>query len=144
MSKSEISGDPDAETLYVPPHWHDTHDEILRVVKGKLEITLGSVARVYTPEDGEVLIRKGVVHSLRSLKGVACTFYERTDPMVGASYSVLRQPKDDEKEIFFRNMFGNGKLATNLFAIALIAYQGDTIPALPGHFIWLEKFVSGY
>lgn len=66
----------------MPPHWHETHDEFIRVIEGRMEIMLGSTVNVYTPEDGDVKIAKGVVHSLRTLKGVKCIFDERTDPMV--------------------------------------------------------------
>ncbi|KAF5384102.1 hypothetical protein D9615_003342 [Tricholomella constricta] len=128
--RNETSADPDADALYVPPHWHETHDEIIRVVKGKMEILLGSSLRVYTPEDGDVVIPKGVVHSLRTFKGIECIFYERTDPM------------DEEKEIFFRNLLKTGSLPTNIFDAMLTCYYGDTLPGFPGHFIWIEKFVS--
>ncbi|KAF8065154.1 hypothetical protein FPV67DRAFT_171422 [Lyophyllum atratum] len=128
MVKNETSADPDADVLYVPPHWHETHDEIICVVEGKMEIMLGSSVREYTPADGDVVIPKGVVHSLRTFKGVACTFYEKTDPM------------DEEKEIFFRNMFAKGAPPTNLFDAMLTCYHGDTMPGFPGHFVWLEKF----
>lgn len=83
--KSHISGITEADTLYVPPHWHETHDEIIRVAVGKMEIMLGSSTKVYTPEDGDVMIPKGVVHSLRTFMGVECIFYEKTDPMVSVS-----------------------------------------------------------
>ncbi|KAG6840867.1 hypothetical protein C0991_003670, partial [Blastosporella zonata] len=127
---NHFSGAADADTLYVPPHWHKTHDEIFRVVKGKLEVRLGSSTRVYTAEDGDVVIPKGVVHSLRTFKGVESEFYERTDPM------------DEEKEIFFRNMLGKGKFPGLLEAM-VIFYHGDGYPAFPGHIIWLEKLVRG-
>lgn len=53
-------------------------------MKGKVEILLGSTTRVYIPEDGEVKIGKGEVHSLKTLEGVECVFVTRMDPMVGA------------------------------------------------------------
>ncbi|KAG6907540.1 hypothetical protein DXG01_008576 [Tephrocybe rancida] len=130
---NHFSGHADADTLYVPPHWHETHDEIIRVVKGKMEIRLGSSVREYTQEDGDVVISKGVVHSLRTFKGVECTFYERTDPM------------DDEKEIFFRNMLANissNSRGPGLLDAMVAFYHGDAYPAFPGHVVWLEKLVS--
>ncbi|KAG6816786.1 hypothetical protein H0H87_002942 [Tephrocybe sp. NHM501043] len=132
---NHFSGEPDADTLYVPPHWHETHDEIIRVVKGKMEIRLGSSTREYTAEDGDVIIHKGVVHSLRTLKGIECTFYERTDPM------------DNQKEIFFRNLLSTGQVPGLLEAMVTF-YHGDAYPALTGHVMWLEKLfvivIGGY
>jgi len=126
VAKNEISESPDAETLYVPPHWHETHDEIMRVVEGKLEIRLGPNVGVYTAQDGEVLIKRGVVHSLRTFKGVGCVFYERTEPM------------DEEKEIFFRNLLGTGSFPAFMDGI-VTCYWGDTFPGFPGHVMWFEK-----
>jgi mannose-6-phosphate isomerase-like protein (cupin superfamily) len=45
-------------------HWHEDYDEVMRVVKGRAKIRLGSVTKVYGPEDGEILIKRGVVHDL--------------------------------------------------------------------------------
>jgi len=66
----------------VPPHWHDTHDEIHRVVKGRVQATLGSETRIYTPEDGEIFVPRGVVHSLKMFQGEDVIFEEKTKPMV--------------------------------------------------------------
>ncbi|KAF9467682.1 hypothetical protein BDZ94DRAFT_1248771 [Collybia nuda] len=127
LTKTHISGAPDADVLYVPPHWHETHNEIICVLDGQMEITLGASVRLYGPHDGDVVIPKGAIHSLKTYKGVACTFQERTDPM------------DGEKEVFFRNMLGQGAPQSNILALAQTCYYGDTRPAFPGHFIWLEK-----
>ncbi|KAG5349086.1 hypothetical protein C0989_006095, partial [Termitomyces sp. Mn162] len=71
----------EADAAYIPPHWHETHDEIFRLIKGRMEVKLDSNVRIFTPEDGDVVVREGVVHSLRTFKGEECVFYERTDPM---------------------------------------------------------------
>jgi hypothetical protein len=113
-----------------------------------MEITLGTSIRLYRPEDGDVEIPKGVVHSLKTHKGVACIFEERTDPMVSrCSLNFDHELRcctfqDDEKEIFFRNLLGEGSLQANIFDLAQTCYNGDTRPAFPGHFTWLEKAVS--
>ena len=71
------------------PHWHETHDEIFRVRKGQVEFKIGSSVRVYGPEDGEVRIPKGVVHSFKTYPGVECIIEERSDPMVGFSLNEI-------------------------------------------------------
>lgn len=80
--KTHITGAPDADILEVPLHWHETHDEIFLVIKGRLQVRIGPSVRLYGPEDGEVRIPKRVEHSLKSRKGEECIFYERTEPMV--------------------------------------------------------------
>ncbi|KAG6868346.1 hypothetical protein C0993_004686 [Termitomyces sp. T159_Od127] len=59
---NQFSGEADA--LYVPPHWHETHDEVFRVVKGRIEVRRNANIKICTPEDGDVVIRKGVVVTL--------------------------------------------------------------------------------
>lgn len=124
------------ETLLAPPHWHETHDEFFRIVKGRLEVMIGSNTRIYVPEDGEICIPKGVVHSLRGFIGEETIFEERTEPM------------DEGKELFFRNLLGSGKQPTNLFMVMQVFYHGDARPSFPGNFHWLENMfvtiVGGY
>ncbi|TFK32076.1 hypothetical protein BDQ12DRAFT_693091 [Crucibulum laeve] len=127
LTRVHITGAPDADKLYVPPHWHETHDEYIRVLSGQLEIVVGGQTKVYCPEDGEATIPKGVVHSLKSLKGIEVLFEERTNP------------KDEEKELFFRNILVSGGMPTNVLEVMHVFYHGDTVPALPGHVKWLEK-----
>ena len=71
-----------AEDLVAPPHWHDTHDEIHRIIQGRIEMMLGSESKIYTPEDGEIFVPRGVVQSLRMFKGEDLIFEEKTQPMV--------------------------------------------------------------
>jgi mannose-6-phosphate isomerase-like protein (cupin superfamily) len=70
------------EALFVPPHWHETHDEFFRIIKGRMEVMIGLNTRIYVPEDGEIRIPKRVVHSLRCFVGEETIVEERTDPMV--------------------------------------------------------------
>ncbi|KAF9011941.1 hypothetical protein BDQ17DRAFT_1233150 [Cyathus striatus] len=133
LTRISISG---AECLIVPRHWHERHDEYFHIFRGRLWVTIGNTHRWCGPEDGEVKIPKGMVHSLESMLGEEVVFEERTDPM------------DDEKEMFFRNLLVNGKISSNLLEVMHIFYYGDTRPALPGGFASLEKglvtVIGGY
>ena len=70
------------DALFAPLHWHETHDELFRVIKGRMEVMIGSNTRIYVPEDGEIRIPKGVAHSSRCFIGEETIIEERTDPMV--------------------------------------------------------------
>lgn len=70
------------DTLYVLPHWHDERDELFRIVKGRMEVLIGTHTKIYVPEDGEIMIPKGVVHSMRTFHDEETIFEERTEPMV--------------------------------------------------------------
>ncbi|KAH0578510.1 hypothetical protein H2248_003651 [Termitomyces sp. 'cryptogamus'] len=100
-----------------------------------MEVKLDSNVRIFTPEDGDVVVREGVVHSLRTFKGEECVFYERTDPM------------DEEKEIFFRNLIPKG-WPPNFLDMIVAFYWRDGYLAFAGHFIFLEKLfvtlIGGY
>ncbi|KIJ69416.1 hypothetical protein HYDPIDRAFT_164960 [Hydnomerulius pinastri MD-312] len=120
----------DADQLKVPPHWHETHDEIFQVVQGKMKYMIDGVTKIYTPVDGVIRVPKGVIHSLESIRGVETVFEEKTTPM------------DDEKELFFRNLFAPGVKLNNLLHIFPTFYYGDAIPSLPGGFKWLDKLFA--
>lgn len=85
MRRFIVRAEADDEILVVPPHWHDEHDEIMRVWKGKLKVTLGSEVMICTPESGDIFIPRGIPHSLESLKGLPLVFTERTDPSVSST-----------------------------------------------------------
>lgn len=55
--------------FFVPEHYHLSHDEYIRVLKGKLELSRNGEVKVVTPEDGEQYIPKGTRHWLRKRKG---------------------------------------------------------------------------
>ena len=50
--------------------------------------------------------------------------------------------QDQEKELFFRNVFAGGKTCSSFFGIMQIMYHGDGRPVLPLHIKWLERMVS--
>ncbi|KAH7930822.1 hypothetical protein BV22DRAFT_1190930 [Leucogyrophana mollusca] len=117
----------DAEQLYVPPHWHANHDETFRVLQGKMMYLVGKDTRIYTPDDGEVTVPRGVVHSLSSVVGIETVFEEKSTPM------------DDVKELFFRNLYASGQFPSNPLRLFPIIYHGDSMPSLPGGFRSIEK-----
>jgi len=119
------------EEVFVPPHWHELHDEIFRVIEGRLEVLIGTEKRFYVPADGQIIIPKGTLHSLRIVKGEECIFEEGAVGM------------GEEKELFFRNMYAGGKEASGFLKIMQIMYHGDMRPGLPVHIKWLERLLVG-
>ncbi len=67
---------PDGENMIVdtwmepggalPPHFHPRQEERWSVVDGQVRFQLGDEKRVIGPEDGEMIVRPGVKHSLAS------------------------------------------------------------------------------
>ncbi|KAL0946217.1 hypothetical protein HGRIS_012476 [Hohenbuehelia grisea] len=140
ITRTEVAADAD---FSVPLHYHETHDEIFRVIEGRIEYTFGVSGanlkgspnahlsskyekKVFTPEDGEIVIPRGTIHGIRGI-GELCIFEEKTDPM------------DEEKELFFRNIFAAGGMSANVFAVFQVFYYGDTIPVLPTGLRWMER-----
>jgi hypothetical protein len=84
--------------LIVPPHWHPSQShwccetchaecdtvtesvEYFRVFAGEVDFTVNDVTRSITPEDGEFLIPRRAVHSIRARPDVHSEFAERADP----------------------------------------------------------------
>ncbi|KAE9406549.1 hypothetical protein BT96DRAFT_934026 [Gymnopus androsaceus JB14] len=118
------------ESLSVPAHWHEKHDEVICVLEGQLSVTIGSEAKIYTPETGDAYIPKGVVHSIRSLEGIPCVYTEKTNP--------AHEKEFDAKELFFRNAFSRPR--GGLLSVMQIFYHGDMFPVFPVvHSMWMEK-----
>ncbi|KAJ6481041.1 hypothetical protein C8R45DRAFT_831671 [Mycena sanguinolenta] len=116
---------PGEEPLSVPPHWHLFHEERHVVLKGRIRITQDSVARVVGPEDGAVLTRPGVVHSIESFPEEEMIMEETAGP--GANTVV----------ILFRNAFAPGVLQS-FFSTMQVFYYGDAYPVLPLGIRWFE------
>ncbi|KJA18675.1 hypothetical protein HYPSUDRAFT_190659 [Hypholoma sublateritium FD-334 SS-4] len=117
------------EEFNVPAHWHERHDEIFHIVAGRMEVRIGDKKRFYTPEDGEICIPRGVEHSIRVVKGEELIVEERTVPM------------DEEKALFFRNAFADGRMCSSFFGLMQIMYHGDMRLVLPLHIKWLERML---
>lgn len=75
----------------MPPHFHPLTDEYQRCFAGQLHLTLDGVKVTIRPEDGEIKVAKGVVHSLHSPKGEYAEFGEREDPGPVLKRDFLRQ-----------------------------------------------------
>ncbi|KAI7775066.1 hypothetical protein LA080_007402 [Diaporthe eres] len=118
-----------SDPLNVPSHWHKYHDEYMRVIEGRLEVTLEGKTFVVTPSDGQVKIPKGQAHSLKSFKGERMVFEERT------------APPGDYKAKFFNDLLSqpldenfNGSFWHTMRAF----YDGDAYPDLGLHFRFFD------
>ncbi|KAI8629076.1 hypothetical protein F5Y19DRAFT_433898 [Xylariaceae sp. FL1651] len=81
------------------PHWHNTHTEFLEVQSGRAEIMLdGAVLAAIGPADGVITVPRGIIHEWR-----------RSQTAGGDEELIVREwtdPKDGQKEVFFRNLNG--------------------------------------
>jgi mannose-6-phosphate isomerase-like protein (cupin superfamily) len=115
---------PQGSKFHPGAHWHEQYDEIMRVVEGRMRIRLDGEIKVITPEDGDVVIKKGVVHEFWRADVDAkpgegdegnVVIEERSEP---CTYSPLfplppfhlisptrSLPVDGSKELFFRHVF---------------------------------------
>jgi quercetin dioxygenase-like cupin family protein len=67
--------DPGAE---VPAHSHEHTEQLMYMLEGELEMTVGSDTRLLGAGD-VVVVNRGVEHSLRSENG--CAFFEALSPV---------------------------------------------------------------
>lgn len=73
---------PGAIALEVPAHWHTSHDEILTLLEGQVDVTLGLGASAQVkrlkPSGEGVLVPRGIVHSIKAASGVRMVLREAT------------------------------------------------------------------
>ncbi|KAH8120844.1 hypothetical protein FP744_10001374 [Trichoderma asperellum] len=98
---------PDQVTVTLPPkstwssglHWHETHTEYLKVIKGSIKVRLGDTEQIITAtqeNQPELKVERYAWHEWQraELEGDEVVVVERTDPA------------DGEKAIFFWNLNG--------------------------------------
>ncbi|KAM0186976.1 hypothetical protein ACHAPA_002895 [Fusarium lateritium] len=90
-------------------HWHETHDEYLKVVKGTIRVRLGDSTQIISATDGnqpEIMVARYVWHG-----------WQRAVPEGGEVIVVERtEPDDNDKSIFFWNLNGVILNAPNMFS----------------------------
>jgi hypothetical protein len=97
-------------------HWHETHREYLKLVKGSIKVRLGASTRIVSVPGTEIEIPRGAWHE-----------WQRADAQSGVVIVEERtDPDDGEKRLFFFNLNGIILSASNI--------QGTG---------WLPKWVSG-
>lgn len=52
----------------------------MRVIEGRLEMTVEDKTRIVTPGDGQLFIARRQIHGLKSFKGERVVIEERTSP----------------------------------------------------------------
>ncbi|KAK7036147.1 cupin-2 domain-containing protein [Favolaschia claudopus] len=119
------------EAFVVPAHWHATHDEHHTVLKGRLFVTQDGVRKEVRPEDGPLLTKRGVVHSLETVKGEETIIEEVT---------LQGDEITEQKHIFFRNLFAIG-MPGSFLRVMQVFYYGDGYPELPFRSRWLERLL---
>jgi quercetin dioxygenase-like cupin family protein len=62
----------------VPSHSHDHTEQVMFVVEGELEMTVGSETRTVRAGD-VVVVNRGIAHELHSDRG--CSFFEALSPV---------------------------------------------------------------
>ncbi|KAI0159560.1 hypothetical protein GGR57DRAFT_428745 [Xylariaceae sp. FL1272] len=98
---------PDRATITLPPgstwtsgpHWHSTHTEFLQVLSGQAEVMLaGEVLAAVGPTDGVVTVTRNTIHEWRRSQSAGLD-----EDLVVREWT---DPKDGQKEAFFRNLNG--------------------------------------
>jgi mannose-6-phosphate isomerase-like protein (cupin superfamily) len=74
---------------WAPPHYHTEYDETLRVEAGRLEVRIRNVRWTVTPEDGAVLIPRGVVHAFWNPSASTTTLYAELSPCFDLERGIL-------------------------------------------------------
>ncbi|EEU47170.1 uncharacterized protein NECHADRAFT_77361 [Fusarium vanettenii 77-13-4] len=89
---------PESSTWSSGLHWHETHDEYLKVIKGTIRVQLGSsIQYISATENGqpEIKVARYVWHE-----------WQRAGPDGEVVVIERTEPDDNEKAIFFWNLNG--------------------------------------
>ncbi|KAI1268831.1 hypothetical protein F5Y18DRAFT_423061 [Xylariaceae sp. FL1019] len=98
---------PDRATITLPPgstwtsgpHWHSTHTEFIQVISGRAEVMLaGEALAAVGPADGVVTVTRNTIHEWRRSRSAGLD-----EDLVVREWT---DPKDGQKEVFFRNLNG--------------------------------------
>lgn len=87
---------PPGSTWSASPHWHETHTEYLRVVRGVARVRLGEKMVTATAENGPIIVPRGTIHDWGR---------HSSHPEGDLVVEEWTDPSDGEKERFFRNLF---------------------------------------
>ncbi|KAI1342475.1 hypothetical protein F5Y15DRAFT_305369 [Xylariaceae sp. FL0016] len=96
---------PDQATIKLPPgsqwtsgpHWHSTHTEFLQVISGHAEVMLSDTTMPAVGSiDGVIIVPRGTIHEWRRSQTEGLH-----EELVVKEWT---DPKDGQKEVFFRNL----------------------------------------
>ena len=147
-------------TIILPPkspwtsgsHWHETHTEYLRVIKGAAKVTIQNRTCTYRASNGIITIPKFAVHEWSRVLEDDSDFND--EELVVQEWT---DPADGLKEVFFRNLnsvilehTGKGWFGSVVFMLHLwtIFHRLDNWPVIVGgpfYVRWLlTHVVVGY
>ena len=110
---------PESSTWSSGLHWHETHDEYLKVIKGTIRVQLGKTIQYISAsenEQPEIKVGRYVWHE-----------WQRAEPDGEVVVIERTEPDDNEKAIFFWNL--NGVI---LDAPRLLNDPSSLVSRLPG------------
>lgn len=132
---------PEKSTWTPSPHWHEEYDEYFRVIKGRVVVKLDGKSMLVTPQDGEVCVKKFVVHEFMRAD------IDKPDDEKDPGEVITEEwtdPADGAKHIFFRNVFSTMQDSekywgrwTYLQALLVCATYDNYIDIGPGRLSYL-------
>ncbi|KAM0421050.1 hypothetical protein ACHAPT_011121 [Fusarium lateritium] len=105
---------PESSTWSSGLHWHETHDEYLKVIKGTIQVQLGGATQLISAKDNEqpeIKVARYVWHE-----------WQRAVPEGEVVVIERTVPNDNEKAIFFWNLNGVILKAPRLLSDSIISW----------------------
>ncbi|KAL9619934.1 MAG: hypothetical protein Q9160_005491 [Pyrenula sp. 1 TL-2023] len=117
-------------------HWHESYVEYLQVLKGRARITIGSVTREFSAEDGPQQIAKFVPHEFMRADALKPELEMDEGPVEVMEWT---EPDDGLKRVFFYNLMSilndaDGKvgLSSGIQLLTTAAYLDSFVVMAPG------------
>jgi len=122
-------------------HWHETHVEYVRLLKGRARVTTDSLTKDYGPEDGTIQIDEYVRHEYMR----ADIDRQGSNPDEG-DVVILEwtDPEDGLKEVMFRNGMSAFKDAGGKIRPGLIVQSVTFMAHLDNYPVLIPGFAEHY
>lgn len=94
---SLVTYDPkpgDKNAFFVPPHWHDYHDEYWTVYEGRGKFTVDGKVVVVKAGDPTLKAARGLIHAIDGFEGEKFVFTEAQSPVGTYKEAYERQMAD--------------------------------------------------
>lgn len=136
-------------TITIPPrsqfttglHWHETHTEYIRILKGRAYVTVGDNSKICDPGDGDIKVPKSTLHE-----------YMRADAKLPADQGddgdveifEWTEPADGLKEVFFRNGVSAFLVRREKVSLGLVLQVVLIMSAMDNYPLLLPRWAGGW
>jgi quercetin dioxygenase-like cupin family protein len=137
--------EPDGENLFVdswlepggelPPHYHPRQEERWSVVDGEVRFQLGRTKRVIGPADGEIIVRPGTKHGIKSVSDTEAHLRCHVIPANSLQAFLEESAAAAREGLFVRGGIPKSLRGARWAAAFLKRHREDVVMTFPPRFV---------